>query len=91
MPEYQDLVNELHLAGVSISSLDKLTQTVERSDDWVAAFSEMALTGRRQGVTLTRQGKASTDANLQRILSGYPFTREQTAAVIQNVAAIQGG
>lgn len=88
MPEYQDLLDELHLAGVSITAVEKLTQTVVRSDDWVAAFSEMALTGRRQGVNLTRRGQAPSDAILQRILSGYPFTREQMAAVVQNVVAV---
>lgn len=87
MPEYQDLLSELSKSGVEISAVDVLTKTVERSDNWTAAFVEMSMTGRRLGVRLTRPDKNPTDAELDHILSGYPFDHSQRRLVVQNVAS----
>lgn len=87
MPEYQDLVDELNKSGVSISDIEKLFKTVANSDNWISAFVEVAQTGRRIGVRMTRQNKSPTDEQLHRILSGYPFDKEQIRLVVQNVAS----
>lgn len=86
MPDYQDFIDELQEAGGSIGAVEKLSQTIARSDNRQAAFVEVAQTGRRIGVSLTREHQP-TDERLDQILQGYPFGRTQRRLVIQNVIA----
>lgn len=67
MPEFQDLIEELKSAGVSIHAIEKLSQSVTLSDNWTTAFVEIAMTGRRIGVSLTRAIEL-TDERLDQIL-----------------------
>lgn len=87
MPEYQDLLSELSKSGVKITAVDVLTKTIESSDNWTTTFVEMSLTGQRLGVRLTRPDKGPTDADLDHILSGYPFDLAQRRLVVQNVTS----
>ena len=82
--EYQELIDELQKAGVSIGAVERLSQTIAASDNWPAAFVEVTKTGRRIGVSLMREHQP-TDERLDQILQGYPFGRTQRRLVIQNV------
>lgn len=87
MPDYTDLLDELDQAGVSISSLERLTQTVDQSDDWVAAFTDMVTIGRRTGVRFTRTKTSTSDAKLDHIFRGYPFSALQRSQCIRSMAS----
>lgn len=88
MPELQDLMDQLTDAGVQFSSVDKITQFVSLSDNWTSAFVELAVTGRRLGVRMTRAPRSPTDEALHHILRGYPFDREQRSLVVRCILEI---
>ncbi len=87
MPTIQNLLCELKNAGVTIAGEDAIqSAATSAGDSWPQVFSELAVTGRKDGVLLTTQaGTGPTMERLDHILSGYPFTFEQCQIVMQNI------
>lgn len=86
MPTFNDFIDQLDAVGIAIDGRDELIKMAESAPKWPDVVIDMAMQGRKRGVSLFRKASDSpSDPQLNHLLQGYPFTFEQRCMVVQNV------
>lgn len=84
MSIFRDFVDELKAAGVAIEGESALNEKVEHAENWPGEVARLAVVGRKEGVSFI--GSAVSQERLANILARYPFSSDDTAALIRNLA-----
>lgn len=86
MPRVEEFLAELRDAGVKITGEAEICGCARRKVSWPAVLTDLARSGRKQGVRFTRAGlDGPSDARLQNILRGYAFSAAESQLFIENV------
>ncbi|MDO8728692.1 MAG: hypothetical protein Q7K26_02225 [bacterium] len=86
MNDFKAFMNELDIAGVVIDGRDVLIANGESAPKWHEAVTDVALQGRKIGVSFFRKASNTpSDQKLDHLLRGYPFSVDQRRMIIQNI------
>lgn len=83
MPNYDDLIAELHSIGAVIVDADALEFKLSQSENWTAEFTKLLKIGRKEGIRIESPPDIE-EMKLIRILRGYSFKAEELAVAIKN-------
>lgn len=85
-PGFNDFMDQLKAAGVSIEGEASLRTKVAASSDWTNEVGLLAEQGRKIGIRFTRgAADAPSSEQIDAILRGYPFKGAARAQVINNI------
>lgn len=85
-PDFHTLLEQLDIAGVTITNRELMIEKVKASTQWTGGFFDVVRTGRKHGIQFWRSAnQLLDDLRLYHILRGYPFPEEQRYSIIRNI------
>lgn len=91
MPTFDTFMEEIDAAGITIAGRREFVDKAKSSQDWTVAVTDLACHGRMRGIGLFRQTTdCPTDATIDHLLSGYPFSTVQRGLIVRNVLVQNG-
>lgn len=86
MPGFQDFVDQLKVAGVTIEGEAAFAAKVNAADNWTKEVANLALIGRKDGIRFTRPSmERPSNEQIAAIVRGYPFTTIEQSHLIESV------